>query len=113
MHAGRSSQSGLYGALLAEGGFTGIADVFESEYGGFCTTFSRSQDRFKLAELTAGVGSGWQTIGGPLEVFFLVGRNYTTLRAPREMGPGPGVGGEEVEKIHRAPPPGEVRYARW
>src|SRR5206468_6708558 len=44
MHAGRSSQSGLYGALLAEQGFTGIEDVFESEYGGFCTTFSRSQD---------------------------------------------------------------------
>ena len=34
MHAGRASQSGLYGALLAEGGFTGIIDVFESEYGG-------------------------------------------------------------------------------
>ena len=28
------------------GGFTGIVDVFESEYGGFCTTFSRSHDRF-------------------------------------------------------------------
>ena len=48
MHAGRSSQSGLYGALLAEQGFTGIVDVFESPYGGFCTTFSRSQDRFNL-----------------------------------------------------------------
>ncbi|MEA2938455.1 MAG: hypothetical protein QOC56_1959, partial [Alphaproteobacteria bacterium] len=33
MHAGRSSQSGLYGALLAEKGFTGIVNVFESEYG--------------------------------------------------------------------------------
>ena len=29
MHAGRSAQSGLYGALLAEQGFTGIVDVFE------------------------------------------------------------------------------------
>ncbi|HEV3010474.1 MAG TPA: MmgE/PrpD family protein, partial [Burkholderiales bacterium] len=51
MHAGRSSQSGLYGALLAERGFTGIEDVFESEYGGFCTTFSRSTDRFDLSQL--------------------------------------------------------------
>ena len=40
-HAGRSSQSGLYGALLAQAGFTGIVNVLESEYGGFCTTFSR------------------------------------------------------------------------
>ena len=42
MHAGRSAQSGLYGALLAKDGFTGIVDVFEAPYGGFCTTFSRS-----------------------------------------------------------------------
>src|SRR5580704_17120475 len=28
MHAGRASQSGLYGALLAQQGFTGIVDVF-------------------------------------------------------------------------------------
>jgi 2-methylcitrate dehydratase PrpD len=54
MHAGRASQSGLYGALLAERGFTGIEDVFESEYGGFCTTFSRSRDRFDLEQLVAG-----------------------------------------------------------
>src|ERR1700693_318916 len=38
MHAGRASQSGLYGALLAESGFTGIVDVLESPYGGFCST---------------------------------------------------------------------------
>ena len=55
MHAGRASQSGLYGALLAEQGFTGIEDVLESEYGGFCSTFSRSNDRFRLVELTAGL----------------------------------------------------------
>ena len=39
MHAGRAAQSGLYGALLAEAGFTGIVDVFELPYGGFCSTF--------------------------------------------------------------------------
>src|SRR5258708_29639527 len=42
MHAGRASQSGLYGALLAEQGFTGIEEVLESEYGGVCTPVFRS-----------------------------------------------------------------------
>jgi 2-methylcitrate dehydratase PrpD len=42
VHAGRAAQSGLYAALLASEGFTGIVDVFEAPYGGFCTTFSRS-----------------------------------------------------------------------
>src|SRR5205809_2150252 len=95
MHAGRSSQSGLYGALLAEGGFTGIADVFESEYGGFCTTFSRSQDRFDLAELTAGLGEVWQTMGVALKFYACVASNHTTLDALRELR----VSANEVQKI--------------
>jgi 2-methylcitrate dehydratase PrpD len=63
MHAGRASQSGLYGALLARNGFTGIVDVFEAPYGGFCTTFSRSQDRFDLDQLSAGLGERFETMG--------------------------------------------------
>src|ERR1700690_3839783 len=56
MHAGRAAQSGLYGALLAQAGFTGIIDIFESPYGGFCSTFSRSTDRFNLPMLWSGPG---------------------------------------------------------
>jgi 2-methylcitrate dehydratase PrpD len=85
MHAGRSSQSGLYGALFAEAGFTGIVNVLESEYGGFCTTFSRSTDRFNLKELTAGFGDTWQTRGVALKFYACVGSNHTTLDALRDM----------------------------
>src|SRR5271163_1586681 len=62
MHAGRAAQSGLYGALLAKDGFTGIVDVFEAPYGGFCTTFSRSPDRFDLAQLSSGLGDRFETM---------------------------------------------------
>ena len=99
MHAGRASQSGLYGALLAEAGFTGITDVFESEYGGFCTTFSRSQDRFRLAELTAGLGEVWQTMGVALKFYSCVGSNHTTLDALRELRAGRPFGAKDVKKI--------------
>jgi aconitate decarboxylase len=85
MHAGRAAQSGLYGALLAEAGFTGITDVFESPYGGFCTTFSRSQDRFNLAELTAGLGERFETLGVALKFYSCVGSNHTTLDAIRTI----------------------------
>ena len=78
MHAGRSSQSGLYGALLAAGGFTGIVNVLESEYGGFCTTFSRSNDRFNLKELTAGLGHDLANDGRRAQVLFL--RRAATIR---------------------------------
>ncbi len=81
MHAGRAAQSGLYAALLANNGFTGIVDVFEAPYGGFCTTFSRSQDRFNLAELSAGLGQKFETMGIALKFYSCVGSNHTTLDA--------------------------------
>ena len=99
MHAGRSSQSGLYGALLAREGFTGIVDVFESEYGGFCSTFSRSQDRFQLEELTAGLGERWETLRISLKFYSCVGSNHTTLDAIRTMQARHPFGPADVERI--------------
>jgi 2-methylcitrate dehydratase PrpD len=99
MHAGRSSQSGLYGALLAERGFTGIEDVFENEYGGFCTTFSRSTDRFDRSQLTAGLGSTWQTMGVALKFYACVGSNHTTLDALRALQAEHRFRAEEVERV--------------
>jgi 2-methylcitrate dehydratase PrpD len=81
MHAGRAAQSGLYAALLANEGFTGIVDVFEAPYGGFCTTFSRSQDRFNLHALTDGLGEHYETMRVSLKFYACVGSNHTTLDA--------------------------------
>jgi aconitate decarboxylase len=99
MHAGRASQSGLYGALLARQGFTGIVNVLESAYGGFCTTFSRSSDRFDLKELTRGLGTVWQTMGIALKFYSCVGSNHSTLDAIRAMQAERPFGANDVAKI--------------
>ncbi|HEX9672986.1 MAG TPA: MmgE/PrpD family protein [Burkholderiales bacterium] len=99
MHAGRSSQSGFYGALLAAAGFTGIVNVLESEYGGFCTTFSQSQDHFNLTELTAGLGKTWQTMEIALKFYSCVGSNHTSLDAIRDMQKERSFGPKDVKKI--------------
>jgi aconitate decarboxylase len=99
MHAGRAAQSGLYGALFADAGFTGIVNVLESEYGGFCTTFSRSHDRFDLKELTAGLGETWQTMGVALKFYSCVGSNHTTLDAIRDMQRERPFGAADVAKV--------------
>ncbi len=99
MHAGRSSQSGLYGALLADAGFTGIVNVLESEYGGFCTTLSQSKDQFDLKELTAGLGTTWQAMGVALKFYACVGTNHTTLDALRDMRKERPFGPKDVKKI--------------
>jgi 2-methylcitrate dehydratase PrpD len=113
MHAGRASQSGLYAALLAEAGFTGIVNVLESEYGGFCTTFSRSQDRFRLAELTAGFGEVWQTMGVGLKFYSCVGSNHTTLDALRDMQKERAFRAGDVKKITVHGSQVTVDHAGW
>ncbi len=99
MHAGRAAQSGLYGALLAEAGFTGIVDIFESPYGGFCTTFSRSRDRFNLDELSWELGRAWETLRISLKFYSCVGSNHTTLDAIRMMQAKTPFGADDIETI--------------
>jgi 2-methylcitrate dehydratase PrpD len=99
MHAGRSAQSGLYAALLAENGFTGITDVFENPYGGFCTTFSRSTDRFNREELTSGLGTRFETLRISLKFYSCVSTNHTALDAIRNMQARHPFGAKDVKTI--------------
>ena len=113
MHAGRSAQSGLYGALLAEQGFTGIQNVFESPYGGFCTTFSRSQDRFNLNELTAGLGERFETMRVSLKFYSCVGTNHTTLDSLRKMQARRPFGPDDVARIVVHASKATVEHTGW
>src|SRR5688572_25715134 len=58
-HSGRAAQSGVYSALLARTGFTGIPDVLEAPYGGYLTTHS---DKPNPRRLTEGLGTTWETL---------------------------------------------------
>ena len=99
MHAGRSAQSGYYGAILARRGYTGIQNVFESEYGGFCSTFSRSHDRYDLAALSDGLGERFETLQISLKFYSCVGSNHTTLDGIRDIKTRRPFVVDEVEKI--------------
>jgi aconitate decarboxylase len=99
MHAGRSAQSGYYGAVLARRGYTGIQNVFESPYGGFCSTFSRSHDRYDLAALSDGLGQRFETLQIALKFYSCVGSNHTTLDGIRDIKSRRPFTVDEVEKI--------------
>ena len=58
-HSGRAAQSGVYSALLAKSGFTGITDVLEAPYGGYLSSYS---DQPNAARLTEGLGTTWETL---------------------------------------------------
>ena len=113
MHVGRSAQSGLYGALLAAEGFTGITNVFESEYGGFCTTFSRSRDRFNMKELTAGLGQRFETMQVSLKFYSCVSSNHTTLDAIRSMRARRPFSADDVDRIVVHGSEATVEHVGW
>jgi len=57
LHAGAAAQSGIRAALLAEGGFTGPASVFEGEHG-FYRAFAPSREP-DYSQLLDGLGQRW------------------------------------------------------
>ncbi len=58
-HSGKASQNGIIAAMCASEGLTGVRDVLEAEYGGFCSSYSREYD---LSWATKGLGTGhWES----------------------------------------------------
>ncbi|EOD45266.1 putative cis-aconitic acid decarboxylase protein [Neofusicoccum parvum UCRNP2] len=59
-----AARNGLFGALLARGGYEGMRKVFERPYGGFLAMFSAGNERdppYKVHEVAAGLGEIWHT----------------------------------------------------
>jgi 2-methylcitrate dehydratase PrpD len=77
-HSGRAAQSGVYSALLAQRGFTGIEDVLEAAYGGYLVTHS---DQPAPAKLTAGLGTTWETLNVGYKPYAAVTSIHTALDA--------------------------------
>ena len=82
LHAGRASQSGVYAAVLAQRGFTGITDLFESPYGGYCSTFSPTYD---LDKIVNGLGETWEVAKVGFKPYSTNGSCHTTIDALLEL----------------------------
>src|SRR5690606_14565469 len=77
-HSGRAAQSGVYSALLAQRGVTGIEDVLEAAYGGYLVTHS---DAHAPQKLTAGLGTTWETLNVGYKPYAAVTSIHTALDA--------------------------------
>jgi 2-methylcitrate dehydratase PrpD len=60
MQHGFAARNGLLAATLAAGGYTGIKEVFEREYGGFLSTFGEGHDP-DPSQISAELGERWET----------------------------------------------------
>jgi 2-methylcitrate dehydratase PrpD len=58
LHPGHAAASGVLAALLARGGMSGPAAVFDAPWGGFLPTYARESADYDA--LTAGLGTEWR-----------------------------------------------------
>ena len=113
MLSAKAAQSGLYSALLAADGFTGIEDVFEETYGGYCTTFTQTADQFDLSALTSELGTRWETMRISIKRHAAVGTNLSALDAIEELMEETGVTATDVERITVRMTEDAVRHSFW
>ena len=59
LHSGLACEGGVRSAQLAAAGFTGVANVLEAGFGGFCSTMGGGE--VSLGALTSALGETWET----------------------------------------------------
>jgi aconitate decarboxylase len=78
MHHGFASRNGLFSALMAAGGYTGIKRVFERDYGGFLSMFGEGHNPLP-AEIDAELGTRWETDSITLKSYPAMGGVHAPL----------------------------------
>ncbi len=82
LHAGKAAQAGLYGAMLARVGYTGIEDILETPEISFLQVISEAPDPEKL---TDGLGEVWQTERVGFKPYPTVGAAQSSLWGMRAL----------------------------
>ncbi len=98
MHHGFSARNGLFSALMAAGGYTGIKQVFEREYGGFLAMFGEGHDPLP-AEISADLGTRWETHSIVLKPYAAMGALHAPLDGIFELMAQKPIAADEVEHI--------------
>ncbi|KAJ9609972.1 hypothetical protein H2200_006302 [Cladophialophora chaetospira] len=110
MHAGAAAQNGIYGALLARKGFTGIHNVIEAPFGGFLQTFSGTP---APEHLLAGLGAKWQTLNVAYKPYATVASIHTALDGLRAIMSDNNLSADDIEKIDVGCTKVTYRHCAW
>lgn len=97
MHSGRAAQSGIYGALLARRGYSGIRNVVEADFGGFLTTLSDKPDPERV---TQGLGTEWETMVVGFKPYPSVASIHAALQALRELMQENELVADDIAELH-------------
>ena len=109
-HSGRAAQSGVYSALLAQQGFTGIPDVLEAAYGGYLTVYS---DTPNAVRLTDGLGREWETLNVGYKPHASVTSIHTALDGLAEIMRENKLKAADIEKVETGLSPMTHVHCAW
>ncbi|HEX6004747.1 MAG TPA: MmgE/PrpD family protein [Burkholderiales bacterium] len=109
-HSGRAAQSGVYAALLAADGFTGIPDVLEAPYGGYLSTLS---DQPAPARLTERLGTAWETLNVGYKPHASVTSIHTALDALAAILTENGLKAEDLASVEAGLSPMTHVHCAW
>jgi 2-methylcitrate dehydratase PrpD len=98
MHHGFSARNGLYSALLAAGGYTGIKRVFERDYGGFLSVFGEGHSP-DAGKVVAGLGDRWETTRIAIKPYAAMGALHAPLDAIFDVMARRPLQSHEIERI--------------
>lgn len=95
-HSGKAAQNGIIAALCAREGLTGVRNVLEAPYGGFCSTYS---DTYNLDWATKGLGSDYEMRRNGFKRYSSLASSQTSVDALRTIRCKHNVKGEDVAKV--------------
>jgi len=82
LHAGRAAQSGVYAALLAQKGLTGITNLLEADFGGYAKVMGDNAD---LDVVTADLGKHFETADVGFKAYAAGGSTHTAHEAVKAI----------------------------
>ena len=95
-HSGKAAQNGIIAAMSAQEGLTGVRNVLEAPYGGFCSTYS---DKYDLDLATRGLGSDYEMRRNGFKRYSSLASSQTSVDALRQIRAKHGIKGEDVSKV--------------
>jgi 2-methylcitrate dehydratase PrpD len=109
-HSGRAAQSGVYAALLAADGYTGVEDVFDVDYGGFFSTLVESHSPDAL---TDGLGARWETLKVGYKVSPASNGSITAMDTLDRIMKKNGLTAEDLERITASVSTNTLEHCGW
>lgn len=96
-HSGKAAMNGIIAALSAREGLTGVRNVLEAPYGGFCSTYA---SEYNLDYAVQGLGEHWEILRNGFKQYSSLASSQTTVDALRTIMKKHDVTADDVEHVH-------------